>query len=159
MTDEDEFNFRKCRIDRKCLVKYKDSFLINSEIDSEALRTSGDKSEHAILRSLSLNTALDDVADMCDVCNIREKLGRNRRRPHKSTSRKFTKHEAMAIFYLGLIDFIGFCSMSVMAPFFPKEVRFFKCPFRLGANNLLPHHVATYAISALWQVWGIISEL
>ncbi|KAK7597853.1 hypothetical protein V9T40_010078 [Parthenolecanium corni] len=121
MTDEDEFNFRKCRIDRKCLVKYKDSFLINSEIDSEALRTSGDKSEHAILRSLSLNTALDDVADMCDVCNIREKLGRNRRRPHKSTSRKFTKHEAMAIFYLGLIDFIGFCSMSVMAPFFPKE--------------------------------------
>lgn len=143
MTDEDEFNFRKFRIDRDYFLKHKNSFLIKSEIDSGALRTSGDASEHAILRSLSLNTALDDMADMCDVCNTREKIGRNRRHPIKSSRRKFTKREGMAIFYLGLIDFIGFCSMSVMAPFFPKEVRIFVSynqPHTHSNNNLQFQH-------------------
>ncbi len=120
--DEDE-HYKHCRMDHDYFVKYKNSFLLNSEFDSGALRTSGATENNAILRSISLNNALDDVSNLCDVCNYREKVGRNRRRSRKEPKRKFRKSEVMAIFYLGLIDFIGFSSMSVMAPFFPREVR------------------------------------
>lgn len=34
----------------------------------------------------------------------------------------FTLKQYMALGSLALVDFLGFCSMSVMAPTFPKEV-------------------------------------
>lgn len=121
-TDEDE-HIRKFKIDRENLIKYKDSFLLNNDFDSGALRTSDSS---IILRSVSLNTALDDTKNLtCEVCSFREKMGRNRRHPQKEIKRKFQRHEISTILFLGVIDFIGFCSMSVMAPFFPREVRFF----------------------------------
>ncbi|XKL68201.1 hypothetical protein PGB90_003692 [Kerria lacca] len=117
-TDEDE-HIRKFKIDRENLIKYKDSFLLNNDFDSGALRTSDSS---IILRSVSLNTALDDTKNLtCEVCSFREKMGRNRRHPQKEIKRKFQRHEISTILFLGVIDFIGFCSMSVMAPFFPRE--------------------------------------
>lgn len=120
---DDEDHIKGTRIGREKFMKFKNGFMSSSEnFNSCAMRTASD--QHIILRSMSLNNALDDVTDLCEVCNYREKMGRNRRRPNQKTPRKFQKHEIMAIVYLGLIDFIGFCSMSVMAPFFPREVRF-----------------------------------
>lgn len=118
---DDEDHTKRTRNGRENFVKFKNEFLFHSEnFDSYAMRTSSDN--HLILRSMSLNNALDDVADLCEVCNYREKMGRNRRRPSQKTPRKFQRHEVMSIIYLGVIDFVGFCSMSVMAPFFPREV-------------------------------------
>ncbi|XP_065200984.1 MFS-type transporter SLC18B1-like [Planococcus citri] len=117
---DDEDHIKGTKLVRENFMKYKNGFALNSEnFDHCAMRTGSD--QHVILRSMSLNNALDDVTDLCEVCNYREKMGRNRRRPNQKTPRKFQKHEIMAIFYLGSIDFIGFCSMSVMAPFFPSE--------------------------------------
>lgn len=141
-TDDDEPIRRYGVANRDFVHKYDESFLLNyCNFDSGALRTSdgnccapggdGFSENHAILRSLSLNTALDDVEEMCQVCNYREKIGRNRRRAKPKKPRTFRKNEALIIFYLGLIDFVGFCSMSVMAPFFPKEVRF-RCYINLN---------------------------
>lgn len=76
---------------------------------------------NGIIRSLSLSTALDDI-HVCKTCNIKERLGRTRRHLKPSVRRSFSKKELLSIFALGFIDFVGFCSMSVMAPFFPNEV-------------------------------------
>lgn len=121
---DDEDHIKRTRIGREYIFKYRNGFVSSSEnLNNGALnRTSSD---HFILRSMSLNNALDDVTDLCEVCNYREKMGRNRRRPSQKTPRKFQRHEVMSIIYLGVIDFIGFCSMSVMAPFFPREVSYF----------------------------------
>lgn len=35
--------------------------------------------------------------------------------------RRFTRSQKMTLASLALVDFISFCSMSIMAPFFPKE--------------------------------------
>lgn len=119
--DDDE-HIRKSRLDHQKFVQFKNAFMFNDDyVENSALRTSGSASQHTILRSKSLNIDLDDVGDLCEVCNYREKMGRNRRRPSVNKKATFQKHEMLVIFYLGLIDFIGFCSMSVMAPFFPRE--------------------------------------
>lgn len=44
-------------------------------------------------------------------------------RTKKSFFRDFDKVQKMALSSLCLVDFTSFCSMSIMAPFFPKEVR------------------------------------
>lgn len=123
--DEDE-HIRKSRLNREKFVQFKNGFTFNDEyFENNGFRTSGGSPPHApMLRSVSLNNYLDDVSDLYEVCNYREKMGRNRRRPSLNKKVKFQKHEMLVIFYLGMIDFVGFCSMSVMAPFFPREVRF-----------------------------------
>jgi hypothetical protein len=126
--DEDK-HFRKARLPcREKFVQFKNGFAINDDsFENTALRTANgfaNHSQYAFSRSISLNTDLDEYSDICEVCNYREKMGRkNRRRPSAATKLKFTKREIILICLLGLIDFIGFCSMSVMAPFFPREVR------------------------------------
>lgn len=36
-------------------------------------------------------------------------------------SKKFTFKQKVALLMLGAADFMSFCSMSIMAPFYPKE--------------------------------------
>lgn len=43
-------------------------------------------------------------------------------RPRTSLFKNFTRTQKMALCSLCLVDFTSFCSMSIMAPFFPKEV-------------------------------------
>lgn len=38
-----------------------------------------------------------------------------------SAIKRFTRSQKMTLASLALVDFISFCSMSIMAPFFPKE--------------------------------------
>ncbi|KAK9510240.1 hypothetical protein O3M35_005067 [Rhynocoris fuscipes] len=56
-----------------------------------------------------------------ELCRSRERLLRTQRHPKPSVICKFTKKQIFAIITLTLAEFISFCSMSVMAPFFPKE--------------------------------------
>ncbi|XP_071452139.1 MFS-type transporter SLC18B1-like [Hetaerina americana] len=59
-----------------------------------------------------------------EVRRIRERLLRTQRRPNPHDLRNFTRRQRLALFSLALVDFVSFCSMSVMAPFFPKEAAF-----------------------------------
>lgn len=149
-TDDDE-HIRKNRLAHQKFVQFKNAFMFNDDfVENSSLRTSGSTSQYTILRSKSLNIDLDDVGDLCEVCNYREKMGRNRRRPSLNKKAKFQKHEMLVIFYLGLIDFIGFCSMSVMAPFFPREVSFRRifCTFT-GLIMCLPLSVVYFIGSVI----------
>lgn len=38
-----------------------------------------------------------------------------------SAIKRFTRNQKLTLASLALVDFISFCSMSIMAPFFPKE--------------------------------------
>lgn len=57
-----------------------------------------------------------------ELLRSRERLLRTQRHPTPSVICKFTRSQIMAVITLILAEFISFCSMSVMAPFFPKEV-------------------------------------
>ena len=53
---------------------------------------------------------------------IRERLRRTQRHPEPGRVRQFTRTQKLALTSLALVDFFSFCSMSIMAPFFPREV-------------------------------------
>lgn len=57
-----------------------------------------------------------------EIRRIRERLLRTQRHPEPGPVRHFTRTQKLALTSLALVDFISFCSMSIMAPFFPKEV-------------------------------------
>lgn len=46
---------------------------------------------------------------------------RSRPNPQPSVIKKFTRTQKLTLISLALVDFMSFCSMSIMAPFFPKE--------------------------------------
>ncbi|XP_046392956.1 MFS-type transporter SLC18B1-like [Ischnura elegans] len=56
-----------------------------------------------------------------EIRRIRERLLRTQKRPNPHDLRNFSRRQRLALFSLALVDFVSFCSMSVMAPFFPKE--------------------------------------
>lgn len=71
-------------------------------------------------RSKSLSQLDPDMATG-EVARIREKLLRTNSRVEKSQLRNFSGTQRLTLLMLALVDFMGFCSMSIMAPFFPKE--------------------------------------
>ncbi|KAL4715239.1 hypothetical protein ACJJTC_007821 [Scirpophaga incertulas] len=52
---------------------------------------------------------------------LRERLVRTQTRPRPGALRFLSRRQRMTLASLALVDFMSFCSMSVMAPFFPKE--------------------------------------
>ncbi|KAJ9595194.1 hypothetical protein L9F63_013503, partial [Diploptera punctata] len=51
----------------------------------------------------------------------RERLLRTQPHPEPGPVRHFSRTQKLTLTSLALVDFISFCSMSIMAPFFPKE--------------------------------------
>lgn len=56
-----------------------------------------------------------------EVYRLKEKIGRTNKKPKPSEVKHFTRAQWISLVALGMVDFVGFCSMSIMAPFFPKE--------------------------------------
>ncbi|KDR11631.1 MFS-type transporter SLC18B1-like isoform X2 [Zootermopsis nevadensis] len=56
-----------------------------------------------------------------EIRRMRERLLRTQRHPEPGSIRHFSRTQKLALTSLALVDFISFCSMSIMAPFFPKE--------------------------------------
>ncbi|GLG93155.1 Vesicular acetylcholine transporter [Gryllus bimaculatus] len=93
----------------------------NSQWRKEIFRKSvkGGKGRRYI-RSQSLCVFQKDKYSAGEIRRIRERLLRT----HSHTSgdfRSFTRTQKLALTALCVVDFTSFCSMSVMAPFFPKE--------------------------------------
>lgn len=59
-----------------------------------------------------------------EVRRIRERLLRTHYHPRATGFSQFNRNQKLVFISLALVDFVSFCSMSIMAPFFPKEVRF-----------------------------------
>lgn len=57
-----------------------------------------------------------------EIRRIRERLLRTQRHPEPGRVRQLTRTQKLALSSLALVDFISFCSMSIMAPFFPRQV-------------------------------------
>ncbi|CAK1599987.1 unnamed protein product [Parnassius mnemosyne] len=52
---------------------------------------------------------------------LRERLVRTQTRPRPGAVRHLSRHQRLTLASLALVDFMSFCSMSIMAPFFPRE--------------------------------------
>ncbi|KAJ2943804.1 hypothetical protein O0L34_g8124 [Tuta absoluta] len=61
----------------------------------------------------------DDVNS--EIRILRERLVRTQTRLRPSAVRNLTKKQRLTLASLALVDFMSFCSMSIMAPFFPRE--------------------------------------
>lgn len=87
------------------------------------------------MRSQSLPACQLNKYSAGEIRRIRERLLRTQRHPEPGPVRHFTRTQKLALTALAVVDFISFCSMSIMAPFFPKEVchvrRFHLCVFCL----------------------------
>ncbi|XP_067013880.2 MFS-type transporter SLC18B1 [Anabrus simplex] len=73
------------------------------------------------IRSQSLSTFGQQLYTANEIRRMRERLLRTHNTPQPGALRNFTRTQKLALTSLCLVDFISFCSMSVMAPFFPKE--------------------------------------
>ncbi|XP_063834249.1 MFS-type transporter SLC18B1-like [Ostrinia nubilalis] len=61
----------------------------------------------------------DDVSS--EIRILRERLVRTQSRPRPGALRYLSRRQRLTLASLALVDFMSFCSMSVMAPFFPRE--------------------------------------
>ncbi|CAH0406057.1 unnamed protein product [Chilo suppressalis] len=52
---------------------------------------------------------------------LRERLVRTQTRPRPGALRHLSRRQRLTLASLALVDFMSFCSMSIMAPFFPRE--------------------------------------
>ncbi|KAK9738961.1 Major Facilitator Superfamily [Popillia japonica] len=72
-------------------------------------------------RSKSLSTLEPQTFCQSDIRRIRERLLRTNSHIQPSAIKAFSKSQKMTLVSLAIVDFLSFCSMSIMAPFFPKE--------------------------------------
>ncbi|CAF4780229.1 unnamed protein product [Pieris macdunnoughi] len=61
----------------------------------------------------------DDSASKIRI--LRERLVRTQTKVRPGAIRNFTRSQRLTLFSLAIVDFMSFCSMSIMAPFFPRE--------------------------------------
>ncbi|KAF4521169.1 hypothetical protein B566_EDAN011619 [Ephemera danica] len=73
------------------------------------------------VRSQSENVSLHQKFSPQEVRRIRERLLRTHYHPRATGFSQFDRSQKLVFLSLALVDFVSFCSMSIMAPFFPKE--------------------------------------
>ncbi|KAJ3654933.1 hypothetical protein Zmor_014084 [Zophobas morio] len=99
---------------------------LNSTRSSFDISTSSSEENHLYpsrntYRSKSMSNILPDNYSPGEIHRIRERLLRTNSRLERSTFKSFTRKQKLTLTSLALVDFISFCSMSIMAPFFPRE--------------------------------------
>ncbi|KAG5892966.1 hypothetical protein JTB14_015011 [Gonioctena quinquepunctata] len=72
-------------------------------------------------RSKSLSSISPESYTRVEIRRIRERLLRTRSHLQTSALKRFSRRQKMTLISIALVDFMSFCSMSIMAPFFPKE--------------------------------------
>ncbi|XP_018571004.1 MFS-type transporter SLC18B1 [Anoplophora glabripennis] len=72
-------------------------------------------------RSKSLSNVFPESYTHGDIARMRERLLRTNSHLEPSAIRNFSRSQKLTLALLALVDFMSFCSMSIMAPFFPRE--------------------------------------
>ncbi|XP_018321088.1 MFS-type transporter SLC18B1-like [Agrilus planipennis] len=106
--------------------------LSKSELNSEAvaleqkcepecwcLNSTNIRTAH-IARSKSLSH-INDTYTTGEIRRIQERLLRTNSQIHRSVLKNFSSTQKVTLISLSFVNFMSFCSMSIMAPFFPKE--------------------------------------
>ncbi|XP_065164358.1 MFS-type transporter SLC18B1-like isoform X2 [Atheta coriaria] len=75
------------------------------------------------IRSKSMSNICPNDYTPGEVRRIRERLLRTNSHLEPSAIKKFSSAQKRTLASLAIIDFMAFCSMSIMAPFFPKEAK------------------------------------
>lgn len=73
------------------------------------------------VRSKSLVNLSTEGYTNRDIRILHERLLRTQPHPQPAAIRQFSRTQKLTLLSLALVDFMSFCSMSIMAPFFPKE--------------------------------------
>lgn len=79
------------------------------------------KNSVTLPRSKSMSCVSPDAFTAAEVKTIQERLLRLNPRMTTSTLRNLSRFQIMTLISLAMVDFMSFCSMSIMAPFFPNE--------------------------------------
>ncbi|CAG9768972.1 unnamed protein product [Ceutorhynchus assimilis] len=87
---------------------------------SDSTDNSGPQTYKKYHRSKSLPHIADEYT-AGEIRRIKERLLRTNSHVQPSAIKSFTRIQKMTLAMLALVDFFCFCSMSIMAPFFPKE--------------------------------------
>lgn len=74
------------------------------------------------IRSQSLTAFHQNKYSAGEIRLMRERLLRTHKASSHGSFMQLTRSQKLTLTSLALVDFISFCSMSIMAPFFPKEV-------------------------------------
>lgn len=126
----------------------------------EKIRIDYPKKFHNV-RSMSLSMERNAFCEMCRIPRSPVPFdlvsGGDRERDDDKGARRyfgFTIKQYMALVSLALVDFLGFCSMSVMAPTFPKEVS--TLSFRRLHVKIFPVNISLLKIALVnnIQCWG-----
>lgn len=72
-------------------------------------------------RSKSLSSISPENYTPGEVRRIRDRLLRINSHLETSAIKNFSRSQKMTLVSIALVDFMSFCSMSIMAPFFPRE--------------------------------------
>jgi hypothetical protein len=99
------------------------------------------------VRSQSLPSRQLNRYSAGEIRRIRERLLRTQRHPEPGRVRQLTRTQKLALSSLALVDFISFCSMSIMAPFFPRQV----CYVWSFHWSIICHPSWRYCICVLFQ--------
>lgn len=126
---------------------------INQLMNSWATTEEGcfNKDVHARSRSLT-HFSLDSYAIM-EISRIRDRLLRTNSRIESSLFRYFNRNQKMTLLSLALVDFMCFCSMSIMAPFFPKEAT------EKGLSNTLSGFVFSFYALVMFVTSPIFGKI
>ncbi|XP_049855808.1 MFS-type transporter SLC18B1-like [Schistocerca gregaria] len=128
---EKNFNFNGCgaMIGRN-VAHSADATLVtmdttSREFDShwrrEIIRTEESGNVRKYIRSQSLSTFQQVKYTAGEIRCIRDRLLLAHKSSRSGSLRNFTRMQKLTLTSLALVDFTSFCSMSIMAPFFPKE--------------------------------------
>nr|XP_022912860.1 MFS-type transporter SLC18B1-like [Onthophagus taurus]XP_022912871.1 MFS-type transporter SLC18B1-like [Onthophagus taurus] len=96
-----------------CSKDLQDSFTVSFSSSSSSGR--------CIPRSRSLANFTQYNYAPGELRRLRERLMRLNSRVETSTLKKLDKSQIMTLISLAVVDFMCFCSMSILAPFFPRE--------------------------------------
>ncbi|XP_049822563.1 MFS-type transporter SLC18B1-like isoform X2 [Aethina tumida] len=94
----------------------KSSFAISSNSGN-----SGSLIHRKYIRSKSLSNIAPEAYTAREANRIRERLLRTNSHLEPDAIRNFSGSQKMTLILLAGVDFMSFCSMSIMAPFFPRE--------------------------------------
>ncbi|XP_063230677.1 MFS-type transporter SLC18B1-like [Bacillus rossius redtenbacheri] len=105
-----------------CIVNYNGYPAYDRVLSHEVRRLGKARRKNAsYTRSQSMSACQAGTYSAVEISRIRERLLRTQRHPQTGPLRHFTRSQKLTLLSLTLVDFLSFCSMSIMAPFFPKE--------------------------------------
>ncbi|XP_075211526.1 MFS-type transporter SLC18B1-like isoform X2 [Lycorma delicatula] len=96
------------------------SNLICKTYQGQVIESSSGKHLYCHTHSLFTNCVLNPCSSR-PLPYRRERLLRSQKHPKPSVLKDFSKNQVFVLLSLAIGDFISSCSMSIMAPFFPKE--------------------------------------